>query len=68
MAPKKNITSVFPNYLFWDVDINNLDVVQDYDFIIPLALYMTNKKTFETDIKRLEFFYAFSNYKKFAKD
>lgn len=58
MAPKKNITSVFPNYLFWDVDINTLDAVQDYDFIIPRALYMTNKKTFEADIKRLEFFYT----------
>ncbi len=58
MADKVNIASIFPKHLFWDMDINSLDIHDDEDIIIPRALYMTNKATFEDDIKRLEKFYT----------
>lgn len=40
------------------MDINSLDIQRDEDVIIPRALYMTNKTTFEDDIMRLEKFYT----------
>lgn len=58
MANNINIEFVFPKYLFWDMDMKLLDWQQDEDVIIPRALYMTNKQTFETDIKKLETIYT----------
>ena len=58
MAKKETIASIFPKHLFWDMDLNSLDIQADEDIIIPRALYMTNKRTFEEDIKRLEKFYS----------
>jgi len=58
MAKKINIESVFPKYLFWDMDMKQLDWKQDEDVIIPRALYMTNSETFEKDIKKLENIYT----------
>ncbi len=40
------------------MDYESLDVEQDKDIIIPRALYMTNKSTFEQDIQKLEGIYA----------
>jgi hypothetical protein len=56
-----SISSVFPKHLFWDVDQSQLDVVCDKSFIIPRALYMTNKASFEKDISVLEKLYSESD-------
>jgi hypothetical protein len=58
VAQKIKIASIFPKYLFWDMDINSLDAQADEDIVIPRALYMTSKRTFEDDIKRLETVYT----------
>lgn len=58
MGERINIESVFPKYLFWDMDMKLLDWEQDEDIIIPRAFYMTNKQTFEADIKKLEKIYT----------
>lgn len=58
MANRINIATIFPKYLFWDVDPSALDVHQDRDLIIPRAMYATNQTTFETDIRRIENLYS----------
>lgn len=58
MPKAVNISSIFPKHLFWDVKMDNLDVVRDQDLIIPRALYTTNEQSFEADIKRLEDIYT----------
>jgi len=58
MKRENKILAIFPEYLFWDVNVNSLDIKRDQDFIIPRALYMTNKDSFDTDIKRLESIYS----------
>jgi hypothetical protein len=58
MAKRLDIQSLFPKYLFWDMDIALLDWQQDEDIIIPRALYMTNRQTFEADIRKLETIYT----------
>ena len=55
-----SIPSIFPKYLFWDMDYESLDFQQDQDIIIPRALYFTNKKTFDSDIQKLESIYTVS--------
>ena len=57
MKKENKIASLFPEYLFWDVNMNNLDVERDKDFIIPRALYMTDENSFDNDIKKLESIY-----------
>ncbi|RDC55660.1 hypothetical protein DU508_15415 [Pedobacter chinensis] len=52
-----NISNIFPNYLFWDMDMNKLDFKKDKDIIIPRALFATNSDTFDEDILRLEKIY-----------
>ena len=52
------ISSLFPKYLFWDMDMDRLDVQQDKDIIIPRALFMSNVDSFDTDIAKLESFYS----------
>lgn len=54
---RTNIADIFPSYLFWDMDMNNLDLNRDKDIIIPRALFATTVDTFVKDIKRLENFY-----------
>lgn len=54
------ISSVFPKYLFWDMNYESLDPQRDKDIIIPRALYMTNKNTFDRDIQKLETIYTAS--------
>ena len=58
MKREDKISSLFPDYLFWDVNVDKLDTQKDKDFIIPRALYMTNESSFDTDIKRLERLYS----------
>lgn len=55
-----NISSIFPKYLFWDMNYETLDFEQDKDVIIPRALYFSNKSTFESDIQKLENIYTAS--------
>jgi hypothetical protein len=55
---ENKIASLFPEYLFWDVKIENLDLKRDRDFIIPRALYMTSRNSFDTDIRKLETLYS----------
>lgn len=38
--------------------MDQLEPQRDQDLIIPRALYMTNEKSFEDDISRLEIFYS----------
>jgi hypothetical protein len=52
------ISSIFPKYLFWDMNYENLDTNTDKDIIIPRALYMTNQNSFNSDILKLENLYT----------
>lgn len=58
MNRKVKISAVFPKHLFWDMNYENLDAQQDQDIIIPRALFMTNKNTFNKDIEKLEAIYS----------
>lgn len=58
METYKDILTLFPKHLFWDVDTKNLDVYMDRALIIPRALYMTTKNSFIQDISRLEELYT----------
>ena len=53
-----NISTIFPSYLFWDMDSSKLDVNVDKDIIIPRALFATTEDSFESDISRLESLYT----------
>lgn len=57
MSMSSTIPSIFPKYLFWDMDYSRLNVEQDSDIIIPRALYFTDRSSFNEDISRLEVFY-----------
>ena len=58
MKAHKNISTLFPKHLFWDVDTKNLDVYMDRELIIPRALYMTTRNSFIQDITKLEELYT----------
>jgi len=58
VATSPTIPSVFPKYLFWDMEYSQLSVERDDDIIIPRALYFTDLRTFNEDISRLEVFYT----------
>lgn len=58
MPKTAKISSLFPKHLFWDVIPDQLDIDRDKDFIIPRALYLTNKATFNADIVKLETLYS----------
>jgi len=58
MSSTLNIATIFPKHLFWDMDINKLDLSIDKDIIIPRALFATTKVTFTNDIERLENLYT----------
>lgn len=68
MKRKNKISALFPEYLFWDVNIDSLDPKKDKDFIIPRALYMTNKHSFEKDIEKLESIYPSTQIVKYLKN
>lgn len=53
-----NISSIFPKHLFWDVKLERLEADRDQRLIIPRALYMTNEKSFDDDIAKLEIIYS----------
>jgi len=59
MLLKQNISlsSVLPKYLFWEYDISKLTFRENYDIIIPRALYMTDEKSFDKDILIIEKIY-----------
>lgn len=57
MNSNVKISSMFPKYLFWDMNYESLDANKNIEIIIPRALYMTNKETFNSDIKKLESIY-----------
>lgn len=61
------IASIFPKYLFWDMDYEKMNYQRDMDIIIPRALYMTNKNSFDNDIKKLENIYTSSQIIKHLK-
>lgn len=67
MEKKRKITTLFPDYLFWDVATEKLDLELDKDFIIPRALYMTTKGSFDADIRRLESVYSSDQIVKYLK-
>lgn len=52
-----NIADILPKTGFWDVNLSQLDVKEDKDFIIPRALLATTESTFTEDISRLEQLY-----------
>tara|TARA_B100000795_G_scaffold138632_1_gene103606 strand:+ start:5981 stop:6274 length:294 start_codon:yes stop_codon:yes gene_type:complete len=56
----KNISvkTLFPKHLFWDMDINMLQLKEDKDIIIPRALFFTSEKEFEKDITTLELYFS----------
>lgn len=62
-----NIATIFPKYLFWDMDLNTLSLSRDKDIIIPRALFATTQETFSTDIARLEQFYSKTQILKYLK-
>lgn len=53
-----DISLLFPKYLFWDVRLEKLDAEKDQHLIIPRALYLTNEKSFDEDIAKLERLYS----------
>jgi|TARA_B110000967_G_scaffold209701_1_gene267154 hypothetical protein len=57
---KNNISvkALFPKHLFWDMDINMLQLKKDKDIIIPRALFFTSEKEFEKDITALELYFS----------
>lgn len=57
MIKSINIAQVFPKHLFWDMDLDKLDFIEDKAIIIPRALYATTAETFEDDIFKLEEIY-----------
>src|ERR1700753_3480329 len=58
MQKRVNIANIFPKHLFWDVKMEDLDIENDKDLIIPRALFATGSDTFEKDIKKLESLYS----------
>lgn len=58
MKQKPNIVSILPKHLFWDMDLEALNIENDKAIIIPRALYATTPDTFEKDIERLEKLYS----------
>ncbi|WP_144282607.1 DUF6922 domain-containing protein [Chryseobacterium echinoideorum] len=58
MKQKVNIASIFPKYLFWDMDYSKLNSETDKDIIIPRAMYATTLESFENDILKLESIYS----------
>ena len=67
MNKSVNIASIFPKYLFWDMDHSKLNVSADRDIIIPRALYATTVDTFEEDIVKLEQLYSKPQIVKYLK-
>ena len=57
MDRKIDISKLFPNYAFLDMDSSKLSLKRDKD-IIPRALYATTKETFPNDIKVLKAYYS----------
>lgn len=60
MRSTVNISEILPPHLFWDVNIDTLDVIEDKDFIIPRALFATTEDSFDEDIRLLEQLYNHS--------
>ena len=58
MKAQQRISDILPKYLFWDMNIDALDLKKDKDIIIPRALFATTPDTFSNDIKRLEKVYS----------
>lgn len=58
MKGPEKISLLLPKHLFWDVNIEALDIERDKALIIPRALYMTDKATFNRDIEKLEAIYS----------
>ena len=54
---KIDISKLFPNYAFLNMDSSKLSLKRDKD-IIPRALYATTKETFPNDIKVLKAYYS----------
>ncbi|GAA3623357.1 DUF6922 domain-containing protein [Flavivirga jejuensis] len=58
MKARVDISKVFPNHIFWDMDSSKLSIKRDKNIIIPRALYATNEDSFPKDIKVLEEYYS----------
>lgn len=61
---RKKLSNYFPKHLFWDVNLDKLDVRFDKDFIIErvLAYHMEDEEIF----KKLEKLYSKKEIKKIA--
>lgn len=68
MKRQTDITTIFPKYLFWDMDYSKLHLKKDKDIIIPRAMYATTSETFDEDIQRLENLYTSSEIVTFLKN
>ncbi len=58
MKRSRNISSVLPKHLFWDMDVNALSFDKDKDIIIPRALFSTTEESFDKEISTLESLYS----------
>lgn len=58
MKQRINIATIFPKYLFWDMEYDKLSPKKDKDIIIPRAMYATTADSFEKDIQKLESIYS----------
>jgi len=58
LSRRIDISKVFPEYVFWDMDSSKLSLKRDKYIIIPRALYATTKDTFPKDITVLESYYS----------
>jgi len=58
MSRNQKVADIFPDHLFWDLDLSKLEVSKDKDIIVPRALYFTDDQSFEHDIKALESIYS----------
>jgi len=58
LKTKLAIADIATKKVFWDVDMNNLSLKKDKDFIIPRMLLATNEKTFRDDIAFVEKVYT----------
>jgi len=53
-----SVVDVFPKHHFWEYKIDMLDFKKDKELIIPRALYLSDKASFEKDVKKLETIYS----------
>jgi hypothetical protein len=63
LVKNSNISSIFPKHLFWDVDMDNVFLDEDADFIIGRVLSKSSKSE---DLSLLESIYEKGEIKFYA--